>query len=143
MRVAESILFAGKAIRVLRNPSPAFHCKNSASTQHLPRGGQKYFPFQKEALLCENPMTEELLPQSEADKIETMLQILKVHFINLFIIDKRLLYWVIVVPFLAIWFSSYTNFTILCRNHLNFTKDHLNLLLTLSVLLQLVICGRC
>ncbi|KAJ6680150.1 GAMMA TUBULIN COMPLEX PROTEIN [Salix purpurea] len=56
MRVAESILFAGKAIRVLRNPSPAFQFKDTVYNQQIPK---------------------ELLPQSEADKIENMLRDLK------------------------------------------------------------------
>ncbi|KAI3514670.1 hypothetical protein L1887_13274 [Cichorium endivia] len=56
LHVAESILFAGKAIRVLRNPSSAFR---SVDARH------------------KKLMGDELLPQSEADKIESMLQNLK------------------------------------------------------------------
>lgn len=56
MHVAESILFAGKAIRVLRNPSSAFR---SADARH------------------KKLMADELLPQLEADKIESMLKNLK------------------------------------------------------------------
>ncbi|KAL4572123.1 hypothetical protein LXL04_018892 [Taraxacum kok-saghyz] len=56
LHVAESILFAGKAIRVLRNPSSAFR---SVDARH------------------KKLMGDELLPQSEADKIEMMLQNLK------------------------------------------------------------------
>ncbi|KAK9055835.1 hypothetical protein SSX86_026920 [Deinandra increscens subsp. villosa] len=56
MHIAESILFAGKAIRVLRNPSSAFR---SVDARH------------------KKLMGDELLPQSEADKIETMLINLK------------------------------------------------------------------
>lgn len=88
MRVAESVLFAGKAIRVLRNPSPAFQFKDPLHNQQIPRGAQKIhgfsgrFPFQKEPIVDANLIGEELLPQSEADKIETMLQGLKVHFLN-------------------------------------------------------------
>ncbi|XP_071718909.1 gamma-tubulin complex component 4-like [Rutidosis leptorrhynchoides] len=56
MHVAESVLFAGKAIRVLRNPSSAFR---SVDARH------------------KKLMGDELLPQSEADKIELMLTNLK------------------------------------------------------------------
>ncbi|PWA47655.1 GAMMA-TUBULIN COMPLEX PROTEIN 4 [Artemisia annua] len=61
MQVAESILFAGKAIRVLRNPSSAFRSVDSSSDQARHK----------------KLMGDELLPQSEADKIELMLRNLK------------------------------------------------------------------
>ncbi|KAF2298384.1 hypothetical protein GH714_023412 [Hevea brasiliensis] len=83
MRVAESVLFAGKAIRVLRNPSPVFQFRDPLHNQQIPRGAQKIhgfsgrFPFQKEPFVDANLIGEELLPQSEADKIEAMLQGLK------------------------------------------------------------------
>lgn len=83
MRVAESILFAGKAIRVLRNPSPAFQFKDPVYNQQIPKDAQKNqvstgrFPFQKESFEDTNLIGEELLPQSEADKIENMLRDLK------------------------------------------------------------------
>ncbi|KAL5862920.1 hypothetical protein ACOSQ3_000434 [Xanthoceras sorbifolium] len=79
MRVAESVLFAGKAIRVLRNPSLAFRFQE----QQISRGSQKIqgftgrFPYQKEPFRDMKLIGEELLPQSEADKIEAMLQDLK------------------------------------------------------------------
>ncbi|KAM7521465.1 hypothetical protein LguiA_011367 [Lonicera macranthoides] len=83
MRVAESILFAGKAVRVLRNPSTAFQFQNAP--QQMPRGGSQItqgfkgrFSLQKEPPLLDTMSSgEELLPQSEADKIESMLQDLK------------------------------------------------------------------
>lgn len=80
MRVAESILFAGKAVRVLRNPSAAFRFQD----QQITRGSLKVqgftgrFPFHKEPFPDVKLVGEELLPQSEADKIEAMLQDLKV-----------------------------------------------------------------
>ncbi|OMO81948.1 Spc97/Spc98 [Corchorus olitorius] len=83
MRVAESILFAGKAIRVLRNPSPAFQFQDALGNQRKTQGFQKvqrlagHIPLPKEPLLNIKVIGEELLPQSEADKIETMLQDLK------------------------------------------------------------------
>lgn len=83
MRVAESILFAGKAIRVLRNPSPAFQFKDPVYNQQIPKAAKKNqvstgrFPFQKESFEDTNLIGEELLPQSEADKIENMLRDLK------------------------------------------------------------------
>ncbi|KVI12459.1 Spc97/Spc98 [Cynara cardunculus var. scolymus] len=61
MHVAESILFAGKAIRVLRNPSSAFRSVDALSHQARHK----------------KLMGDELLPQSEADKIESMLKNLK------------------------------------------------------------------
>lgn len=86
MCVAESVLFAGKAVRVLRNPSPAFQYQDLACTQQIPRDTQKIqafagrFNFQKEPLLDAKQIGDELLPQLEADKIEAMLQDLKVCF---------------------------------------------------------------
>ncbi|GLU03740.1 hypothetical protein SLE2022_209240 [Rubroshorea leprosula] len=83
MRIAESILFAGKAIRVLRNPIHAFRFQDNLYPQQMVRSSQKIqgltvrFPFQKETLLDTKLVGEELLPQSEADKIENMLQDLK------------------------------------------------------------------
>ncbi|XP_052172126.1 gamma-tubulin complex component 4 [Diospyros lotus] len=82
MRVAESILFAGKAVRILRNPSSAFRFQDTAYHHQKPRGPQRFqgfsdrFSFQKEPSL-DAKIGEELLPQSEADKIEAMLQDLK------------------------------------------------------------------
>ncbi|XP_074268390.1 gamma-tubulin complex component 4-like [Silene latifolia] len=91
MRVAESILFAGKAIRVLRNPSPGFFMKDSLYHHKIPRQSRKnqrfsgHFSFQKDTEAVSNKLSvddsespgEDLLSQSEADKIETMLQDLK------------------------------------------------------------------
>ncbi|KAK2965172.1 hypothetical protein RJ640_019927 [Escallonia rubra] len=83
MGVAESILFAGKAVGLLRNPSPAFRFHDVLSHQHIPRGSQTSqvykgrFYMQKEPSLDTKPTGQELLPQSEADKIESMLQDLK------------------------------------------------------------------
>ncbi|XP_021906800.1 gamma-tubulin complex component 4 [Carica papaya] len=83
MRVAESILFAGKAIRVLRNPSPAFRFQDSVYHQQVTEASQKSqasterFLFQNNPLLDDEVIGEELLPQPEADKIENMLQDLK------------------------------------------------------------------
>lgn len=84
MRVAESILFAGKAVRVLRNPSPGF--AQDSLNQQIPResyiiqGFADRFSFQKDSSADSELTGEELLPQSEADKIEAMLQDLKVSF---------------------------------------------------------------
>lgn len=84
MRVAESVLFAGKAIRVLRNPSHAFRFQDGAFHQQVPRGSQKIqgflgrFSFHKDPFVDKELIGEEMLPQSEADKIETMLLELKV-----------------------------------------------------------------
>lgn len=82
MRVAESILFAGKAVRVLRNPSPSFQSGDAVHPQ-MPKSFQKIhglagrFHFQREPAI-HTGMGEDLLPQSEADKIEAMLLNLKV-----------------------------------------------------------------
>ncbi|XVF72648.1 hypothetical protein PTKIN_Ptkin12aG0136500 [Pterospermum kingtungense] len=83
MRVAKSILFAGKAIRVLRNPSPAFQFQDALYNQHIKKGFQKVYgsvgcvPIQKKQFLDVKVIGEKLLPQSEAEKIEVMLQDLK------------------------------------------------------------------
>ena len=92
MRVAESVLFAGKAIRVLRNPSLAFRFQDqqiSRSTQKI-QGFMGRFAYQKEPLHDMKLIGEELLPQSEADKIEAMLQDLKVS--SLVIIAHNILF---------------------------------------------------
>ncbi|GJU76034.1 gamma-tubulin complex component 4-like protein isoform X1 [Tanacetum coccineum] len=71
VRIAESILFAGKAIRVLRNPSSTFRSVDVLS--HQATGPQTY----KESLRkgpARSLTGDELLPQSEADKIESMLK---------------------------------------------------------------------
>ncbi|XP_057549187.1 gamma-tubulin complex component 4 [Amaranthus tricolor] len=82
MRVAESILFAGKAVRVLRNPSPGF-AQDLLYHHQIPResyviqGFADRFSFRKDSLADSEFTEEELLPQAEADKIEAMLQDLK------------------------------------------------------------------
>lgn len=96
MGVAESILFAGKAIRVLRNPSRAFLFQDAEYNQKMPKGSQKSqgfegrFPFQKEPVADSEKNGEELLPQSEADKIEAMLSGLKVSLLYLLYQDSVL-----------------------------------------------------
>ncbi|CAK8572778.1 unnamed protein product [Lathyrus sativus] len=82
MRVAESILFAGKAVRVLRNPSPSFRSRDDVTPQ-VPKSFPKIhgfagrFNFQRESIINTGMGGEDLLPQSEADKIENMLIDLK------------------------------------------------------------------
>ncbi|KAE9589461.1 hypothetical protein Lal_00000563 [Lupinus albus] len=81
MRVAESILFAGKAVRVLRNPSPSFQSGDAVYPQ-MPKSFQTRHElagqsqFRRETVINMG-MGEDLLPQSEADKIEAMLLDLK------------------------------------------------------------------
>ncbi|KAF8387872.1 hypothetical protein HHK36_026534 [Tetracentron sinense] len=83
MRVAESILFAGKAIRVLRNPSMTFGIQYGVYHQQIPRGSHRaqgsigQYAFHKESSMDAKLIREELLSQSEADKIDAMLQELK------------------------------------------------------------------
>ncbi|KAL3827817.1 hypothetical protein ACJIZ3_016619 [Penstemon smallii] len=83
MHVAESVLFAGKAIRVLRNPSSAVQFEDAESNQQTQRGSQRVpgftgkLPVHKDSNVKNIMIGEELLPQSEADKIEAMLQDLK------------------------------------------------------------------
>ncbi|XP_006655007.3 gamma-tubulin complex component 4 [Oryza brachyantha] len=83
MRVAESILFAGKAIRVLRNPSPGATLQESMNQSQNLKGS---FRIQnhtggsgalKDLPNFPNISAEELLPQAEADKIDAMLKELK------------------------------------------------------------------
>ncbi|XP_010431334.1 PREDICTED: gamma-tubulin complex component 4-like [Camelina sativa] len=83
MRLGESVLFAGKAIRVLRNPSPAFQFQKDKSFQQTMRGSQRIRGFmhsdfpERETEIDTDLTGGELLPQSEADKIEAMLKELK------------------------------------------------------------------
>lgn len=84
MRVAESILFAGKAIRVLRNPSPGATLKEPFNQSQNSKGSLRMQSFiggsggSKELPNFSNISAEELLPQAEADKIDAMLKELKV-----------------------------------------------------------------
>ncbi|KAJ4820841.1 Gamma-tubulin complex component [Rhynchospora pubera] len=80
MPVAESILFAGKAIRVLRNPGSEFQLREDSSNHSSRlRGVFSGFNDSTTDLTDEFGLVmQELLPQSEADKIDTMLQELKV-----------------------------------------------------------------
>lgn len=95
MHIAESILFSGKAIRILRNPCASFIFPDAILQQPTVKGSYKGQGFlgsissQPEISLGTNLHGEELLPQSEADKIDTMLQHLKVlfFFINILYID--------------------------------------------------------
>lgn len=94
MRVAESILFAGKAVRVLRNPSPSFLSGDAVNPQ-MPKIFQKIhglagrFHFQREPVINTGMGGEDLLPQSEADKIEAMLLDLKVSLFFHFTVSYR------------------------------------------------------
>ncbi|XP_076940729.1 gamma-tubulin complex component 4 homolog [Bidens hawaiensis] len=70
--VAESVLFSGKAIRVFRNPSSSFRSVDVLT--HQQTGPQTYKEsLRKEPLLNTSLTGDELLPQSEADKIESRL----------------------------------------------------------------------
>ncbi|KAK8960428.1 hypothetical protein KSP40_PGU001175 [Platanthera guangdongensis] len=81
MNIAESILFAGKAVRILRNPAHSFRVQESIFQQHV-RGSQCVQGYTGN-FIPPNPLrgtdliAEELFPQREADKIEEMLQELK------------------------------------------------------------------
>ncbi|PKA60719.1 Gamma-tubulin complex component 4 like [Apostasia shenzhenica] len=82
MPIAESILFAGKAVRVLRNPSDMFKVQESFFQQHMSRGSQRTPGYVgnfvlKDPIKGTNLNAEELFPQSEADKIEELLHKLK------------------------------------------------------------------
>ncbi|KAG0517023.1 hypothetical protein BDA96_09G052300 [Sorghum bicolor] len=83
MRVAESILFAGKAIRVLRNPSPGATLQEPVNQSQNSKGSHGMQSFvggsgaPKELPSFYNISAEELLPQAEADKIDVMLKELK------------------------------------------------------------------
>lgn len=83
MRVAESILFAGKAIRVLRNPSPGATLLEPTNQSQILKGSHRMQSFTggsgalKELPNFANISAEELLPQAEADKVDAMLKQLK------------------------------------------------------------------
>ncbi|KAJ9543178.1 hypothetical protein OSB04_022885, partial [Centaurea solstitialis] len=73
VQVAESILFAGKAIRVLRNPSSDFRSVDVLS--HQASGPQTLKDSLTNDPSSNTKLTgDELLPQPEADKIESMLK---------------------------------------------------------------------
>lgn len=83
MNVAESVLFTGKAVKVLRNPCLGFKSQDAVHQQQMARLSQRVqgfsfdFSFQR-GLPSEADLLEDaLLSQSEADKIEAMLQDLK------------------------------------------------------------------
>lgn len=77
MQVAESILFAGKAIRVLRNPSPTI--RNAPSHQQISKGSKSAQGYTAQTSSSkDSSIGDELLPQTDANKIESMLQNLKV-----------------------------------------------------------------
>ncbi|CAL9130281.1 unnamed protein product [Musa textilis] len=83
MRVAESILFAGKAVKVLRNPTSSFRLQESSVRQSVLKGSCRVqgflgtFVLEREIPQSTNLIAEDLLPQSEADKIDAMLKELK------------------------------------------------------------------
>uniref|UniRef100_A0ACD5ZNC7 Uncharacterized protein n=1 Tax=Avena sativa TaxID=4498 RepID=A0ACD5ZNC7_AVESA len=83
MRVAESILFAGKAIKVLRNPSPGATLHEPTNQSQILKGSHRMQSFTggsgvlKELPNFSNISAEELLPQIEADKVDAMLKQLK------------------------------------------------------------------
>lgn len=150
MRVAESILFAGKAVRVLRNPTTNFRLQESFMCQLVLKGSsrvQSYignFSSQREVSPAMNLIAEDLLPQSEADKIDAMLKELKVFppavnvmFISFLQIQTSPHAKIPVLSILKMFYSltllsQLLNFLflfyILCRNHLSFRKGCLNLL---------------
>ena len=80
--VAESILFVGKAVRVLRNPSASFKVQTSGSQRPGPKRQQQTdevlmpLPFSKDSLPGRG--SPELLPETEAEKIASMIRDLKV-----------------------------------------------------------------
>ncbi|KAL3531477.1 hypothetical protein ACH5RR_010799 [Cinchona calisaya] len=83
MRVAESIFYAGKAVRVLGNSSPAIRIQGATSYQQMSRESQRLQvctmrnTSKKDSPSENKPIGQELHPQSDADKIENMLQNLK------------------------------------------------------------------
>ncbi|KAL3518495.1 hypothetical protein ACH5RR_021084 [Cinchona calisaya] len=82
MCVAESILFVGKAVKSSTKSKPCHYIQGGTS-QQMPKGSQRpqvstsRASFTKDSSSQNEPVGQELLPQSDANKIETMLQILK------------------------------------------------------------------
>ncbi|CAH1447516.1 unnamed protein product [Lactuca virosa] len=70
--VAESILFSGKAIRVLRNPSSSFRYVDVLS--HQTTDPQTFKKSLKKEHSLNTTLGDELLPQSEAGKIDSMFK---------------------------------------------------------------------
>lgn len=87
MRVAESILFSGKAIKVLRNPGRSFRQQDTVLHPQFTRSLNelltivKHTESHKDTVDDVRMMEEELLPRSDEDKIICMLKDLKVAFI--------------------------------------------------------------
>lgn len=95
MHVAESVLFAGKAIGVLRNPNTASRFHGAAANSQQPRVHQKIQGFTDRYLFSKEAseiIGEELLPQCEADKIESMLRDLKVSIASVLDFQKPSIY---------------------------------------------------
>lgn len=82
MQVAESILFAGKAVRILRNPSPTIQFPNAPSHQQISKGSKGAQGYTVQTSSSKDSIGDELLPQTDANKIESMLQALKVITFN-------------------------------------------------------------
>jgi gamma-tubulin complex component 4 len=83
--VAESILFVGKAVRVLRNPSTSFKVQTSGSQRPGSKGQQRpdeiliSLPFSKDSSAGRGSSERPgLLPEAEATKIASMIRDLKV-----------------------------------------------------------------
>lgn len=83
--VADSILFVGKAVRVLRNPSTSFKVQTSGSQRPGSKGQQRPddvlmpLPFSKDSLPGRrSSQRPELLPAAEVEKIVSLLRELKV-----------------------------------------------------------------
>lgn len=101
MQVAESILFVGKAVRILRNPSKSFKSHQralelqdvkQASVHEEVLGGN--FHAKGSFLEMLDHRGSKLLPQSQVEKIALMIQALKVilfvlmiHFLISYILD--------------------------------------------------------
>ena len=164
MRVAESILFAGKAIRVLRNPSPGATLQEPVNQSQNSKGSHGMLSFvggsgaPKELPSFSNISAEELLPQAEADKIDVMLKELKVScqlgnfcwYCTVYVTTifccmcVSLLYYKSFLCYLhkmdiLIWAYGCLCF---CSILLNFTNGLLSLLSAQYVQLQLIISGR-
>lgn len=84
MQVAESILFVGKAVRILRNPSKSFKSQwkgyAQQETKNLtvpPQGVLLPISCAKDSLQMTGYQGPELLPQSQVEQIASMIQDLK------------------------------------------------------------------
>lgn len=100
LEVAESILFVGKALRVLRNPSMTFKSQVSGSQRSSSKVSNRADDSTGKYFLPPIGVYQgpELLPPAEADTIASMLRDLKVNSLSYDMLPSSALPRVFLVP---------------------------------------------